>query len=119
MALLFYLLILLYISFTSIRVSVRNAQRLLPNHPHLLSCPQLGQHEHYISSVLPLVQDSLSLLEEDVAVAKNVTLAPELIKAVHRRRLVISRGGRRGEDMRGGVDQVIPEESDAKHFIYN
>jgi hypothetical protein len=57
---------------------------------------QLGLHEAYISWVLPLVQDSLSLLEEDVAVAKNVTLPPELVKAVHRRRLVISRGGRRG-----------------------
>ena len=108
-----YILILLCISYISIRILVRSARKLPLNHPHLSSCLQLGQHEDYISSVLPLVQDSLSLLEEDVAVAKNVTLAPELIKAVHRRRLVISRGGRRGEDMSGGVDQLTPEESDA------
>ena len=47
--------------------------------------------------MLPLVQNGLAVLEADVSASKDPALAPEVLKALHRRRTMLLKGGRRGE----------------------
>ncbi|GAX74553.1 hypothetical protein CEUSTIGMA_g2003.t1 [Chlamydomonas eustigma] len=58
---------------------------------------KLGERSTFVASLLPVMTESLSLLESDIMALKDPSLPPEVLKAVVRRQFLLSKGGRKGE----------------------
>ena len=69
--------------------------------PLLCTAVQLGRMDEFASGAAPLIEHSLAILEADSAAVTDPDLNPDVIKAMLRRRHIMGRGGRKGEDTPG------------------
>lgn len=69
--------------------------------PLLCAAVQLGRMDEFASGAAPLIEHSLAILEADSAAVTDPDLNPDVLKAMLRRRHIMGRGGRKGEDTRG------------------